>query len=80
MAGNIRGITIEKQAKITRLLSTWIGREDKLIFDDRLNLFYKAKVFAIATPENNPILSSVCSSMYSSLFNRYLGQPVHASY
>lgn len=41
----LHGTAQERQSKITNLLKQWIGREDKLIFSDRPNCFYKARFF-----------------------------------
>jgi len=41
----VTGTAIERQEKITSLLEQWIDVEDKLMFDNRPGLFYKAKFF-----------------------------------
>lgn len=62
----VSGNSIEKQQKITNLLSQWIGKEDKLMFDDRPSLFYKAKFFNSATVDNQGIFTRLSITFIAS--------------
>ena len=62
----VSGNSIEKQQKITNLLSQWIGKEDKLIFDDRPNLFYNAKFFNSTTIDNQGIFTRLTITFIAS--------------
>lgn len=55
----VSGNAVEKQTKITNLLSQWIGKEDKLIFNDRPNLFYKAKFFESIPLDNKGLFAEI---------------------
>lgn len=62
----VSGNTIDRQTKITNLLCQWIGKEDKLIFDDRPNLFYKAKFFKSCTSDNDGVFTKLTITFIAS--------------
>lgn len=62
----VNGNSVEKQQKITNLLSRWIGKEDKLIFDDRPNLFYNAKFFNSSTVDNQGVFTRLAITFIAS--------------
>ena len=47
------GTAVERQSKISSLLSGWMGVTGKLVFDDRPTLFYKAKIFNATSAEQD---------------------------
>ncbi|MGE4213770.1 MAG: distal tail protein Dit [Anaerotignaceae bacterium] len=53
------GTATERQAKITSLLGGWMGITDRLIFDDRPTMFYKARIFEATTAEQDGLFTKL---------------------
>lgn len=62
----VTGSSLERQQKITLLLQDWIGREDKLFFDDRPNLFYKARFYDAVTSKDAGTFTQITISFMCS--------------
>lgn len=60
------GTAQERQTKITNLLSQWVGKEDKLIFSDRPNCFYKARFFDACTSKDSGTFTEVTITFIAS--------------
>ena len=60
------GTAIERQAKITNLLQQWMGKEDKLIFADRPNLFYKARFYKSVTSKDSGTFTQITITFIAS--------------
>ncbi|WP_410495134.1 phage tail family protein [Cellulosilyticum sp. ST5] len=60
------GTATERQAKITNLLQQWIGKEDKLIFADRPNLFYKARFYKSVTNKDSGTFTQITITFIAS--------------
>lgn len=60
------GTATERQAKITNLLQQWIGKEDKLIFADRPNLFYKARFYKSVTSKDSGTFTQITITFIAS--------------
>ncbi len=60
------GTATERQAKITNLLQQWIGKEDKLIFADRPNLFYKARFYKSVTSKDSGTFTQITVTFVAS--------------
>lgn len=60
------GTTLERQTKITNLLQQWIGKEDKLIFGDRPNLFYKARFYKSVPSKDNGTFTEITITFIAS--------------
>ena len=60
------GAATERQAKITNLLQQWIGKEDKLIFADRPNLFYKARFYKSVTSKDSGTFTQITVTFVAS--------------
>ena len=62
----VHGTQQERQQKITNLLQQWIGREDRLIFADRPNLFYKARFFDSVSTKDSGTFTEITISFIAS--------------
>lgn len=62
----VHGTAQERQSKITNLLQQWIGKEDKLIFSDRPNCFYKARFFDSCTTKDSGTFTEITINFIAS--------------
>ena len=62
----VHGTAQERQTNITNLLQQWIGKEDKLIFSDRPNCFYKARFYDSCTTKDSGTFTEVTISFIAS--------------
>ena len=62
----VNGTAQERQNKITNLLQQWIGKDDKLIFGDRPNCFYKARFYDSCTTKDNGTFTEVTINFIAS--------------
>lgn len=53
------GTAVERQAKITSLLGSWMGITGRLIFDDRPTVFYKARIFEATSAEQDGLFTKL---------------------
>lgn len=60
------GTAEERQIKITNLLAQWVGKEDKLIFSDRPNCFYKARFYDSCTSKDSGTFTEVTITFIAS--------------
>ena len=61
-----QGTAQERQSKITNLLEQWIGKEDKLIFSDRPNCFYKARFYDSVTTKDSGTFTEITINFIAS--------------
>lgn len=62
----VNGTALERQSKITNLLSQWIGKTDQLIFADRPTCFYKARFYDSCTAKDSGTFTEVTITFIAS--------------
>lgn len=62
----IYGEVKERQNTITSLLQQWLGKEDKLIFGDRPNLFYKARFYKSVPSKDQGVCTEITITFIAS--------------
>lgn len=62
----VHGTAQERQTKITNLLAQLVGKEDKLIFADRPNCFYKARFYDSVTNKDSGTFTQITITFIAS--------------